>query len=256
MVILILYYFKRKNSRRRNSPILFATQEDFLEEEHVPEVDHPIWYINTIGLQQSIIDSITILKYKTDEGLIEGTECSVCLSEFQEDESLRLLPKCSHAFHISCIDTWLRSHKNCPLCRSPIINDTIVTQAGSLGTNSNDSGSPEETLTGNLENLIGSNHVELGGTSEVRTGDDNLGVLPIEDKNSAENSKSFIHSKAINCDSDSRLLNDLDYNPRVVEKDVQAMRRSVSLNSSSASMIYKAAANANPEKSRKFRILN
>ena len=54
-------------------------------------------------------------------GLVEGTDCSVCLSEFQEDESVRLLPKCGHAFHIQCIDTWLRSHSNCPLCRANVI---------------------------------------------------------------------------------------------------------------------------------------
>lgn len=74
-----------------------------------------------MGLHQSIINSITVCKYKRGEGLIEGTECSVCLNEFHEDETLRLLPKCSHAFHIPCIDTWLRSHTNCPLCRAGIV---------------------------------------------------------------------------------------------------------------------------------------
>ncbi|XP_056160593.1 E3 ubiquitin-protein ligase Os04g0590900-like [Syzygium oleosum] len=59
-------------------------------------------------------------RYKKDDGgLIEGT-CSVCLGEFQEDESIRLLPKCTHGFHVPCIDTWLKSHSNCPLCRSDV----------------------------------------------------------------------------------------------------------------------------------------
>ncbi|XP_058751903.1 RING-H2 finger protein ATL52-like [Vicia villosa] len=85
-------------------------------------VDHPIWYIRTQGLQQSVINAISVCKYKKGEGLIEGTDCSVCLSEFEEDESLRLLPKCHHAFHLPCIDTWLRSHTNCPMCRAPIVS--------------------------------------------------------------------------------------------------------------------------------------
>ena len=87
-------------------------------------VDHhqnPIWLIATVGLQQPIINSITVVRYRKGEGLIDGSDCSVCLSEFREGETLRLLPKCSHAFHVPCIDTWLRSHTNCPLCRAHIV---------------------------------------------------------------------------------------------------------------------------------------
>lgn len=83
--------------------------------------DHHVWNIRTVGFPQSVIDSIAVFTYKRVEGLIEGTDCSVCLNEFEEDETLRLLPKCSHAFHLPCIDTWLRAHKNCPLCRAPIM---------------------------------------------------------------------------------------------------------------------------------------
>ncbi|XP_019168232.1 PREDICTED: RING-H2 finger protein ATL52-like [Ipomoea nil] len=74
------------------------------------------------GLDETVIKSITVCKYRKGEGLVEGTECSVCLSDFQDDESLRLLPKCSHAFHLPCIDTWLKSHSNCPLCRANVAN--------------------------------------------------------------------------------------------------------------------------------------
>lgn len=87
-------------------------------------IDHPIWHIRTIGLNPTVISSIKVCKYSKSDGVVEGTDCSVCLSEFEEEESLRLLPKCKHAFHLSCIDTWLRSHTNCPLCRAPItMND-------------------------------------------------------------------------------------------------------------------------------------
>lgn len=47
--------------------------------------------------------------------------CTVCLGEFHDGELLRLLPKCGHAFHVSCIDTWLRAHANCPLCRAVVV---------------------------------------------------------------------------------------------------------------------------------------
>lgn len=81
---------------------------------------HEPWFVASNGLDEALIKSIAMFKYKRGEALVEGTDCSVCLSEFVEDERLRLLPKCSHAFHVQCIDTWLRRHSNCPLCRASV----------------------------------------------------------------------------------------------------------------------------------------
>ncbi|KDO60650.1 hypothetical protein CISIN_1g048328mg, partial [Citrus sinensis] len=233
----------RNNSRRTNPPIIFATQEDFFDEDHGPVLDHPIWYINTIGLPQSVIDSIAVFKYKKDVGLIEGTDCSVCLSEFQEDESLRLLPKCNHAFHISCIDTWLRSHTNCPLCRAPILSGAFVAQASESEPNSNDSDSRNEIMVVNSENSSGEGSDNVGGgTGEVRNGNDNNnGSLPVEDERTVDDSMKILpHLKTRNCDSGCRVLSDLAESRRMVEEDTQPMRRSVSLDASAASMIYNA----------------
>ncbi|XP_047340345.1 RING-H2 finger protein ATL52-like [Impatiens glandulifera] len=72
------------------------------------------------GLDESTIKSIRVCKY--GDGFIEGTECAVCLSEFEDNENLRVLPKCSHAFHLHCIDVWLKSHSNCPLCRANVVS--------------------------------------------------------------------------------------------------------------------------------------
>ncbi|WOL16667.1 hypothetical protein Cni_G25455 [Canna indica] len=72
------------------------------------------------GLDEALIRKIMVHKYRRGDALVQGTDCSVCLSEFREDDALRLLPKCGHAFHLQCIDTWLRSHSNCPLCRANI----------------------------------------------------------------------------------------------------------------------------------------
>ncbi|GMI82811.1 Arabidopsis Toxicos en Levadura 54 [Hibiscus trionum] len=131
LILLLAYYVVvlkscfgwccRRNNRQSRTRTDTSDQE-LLDENRV---DHPIWFITTVGLQQSIINSITVCRYKKGEGLIEGTECSVCLNEFQEDETVRLLPKCNHAFHISCIDTWLRAHTNCPLCRAHIVFDAL-----------------------------------------------------------------------------------------------------------------------------------
>lgn len=58
----------------------------------------------------------------------EGGTCAVCLGDFEEGEELRTMPECLHSFHVSCIDMWLHSHSNCPVCRSstapsPAVNE-------------------------------------------------------------------------------------------------------------------------------------
>lgn len=125
--VVIMKYCKRWSPfRQRRRRWNTTMNEEFVDENRGPEIDHPIWYINTIGLQPSFINAITVFRYKTGDNLIEGTECAVCLNEFQNDETLRLLPKCNHAFHVPCIDTWLRSHTNCPVCRAGIVSNPLA----------------------------------------------------------------------------------------------------------------------------------
>ncbi|KAB2035823.1 hypothetical protein ES319_D04G179300v1 [Gossypium barbadense] len=155
------YYRRRPDVRRRRSNETTETHDEFLDEDHGPVVDHHVWYINTVGLQPSIIDSIAVFKYVKGEGLVEGTECSVCLNEFEEGETLRLLPKCSHAFHISCIDTWLRSHTNCPLCRAPIVSN--MADKGP----SSSSGVNNEVTEGTQVAIIVDNEESEGQTGSV-----------------------------------------------------------------------------------------
>lgn len=113
---IVTRYCRRR--RQRNSNIEF--------EAHHDEVAHDQWQVATTGLDEALIKSITVFRYKKGDGLVEGTECAVCLNEFQEDESLRLLPKCCHAFHLPCIDAWLKSHSNCPLCRANVNPDIPI----------------------------------------------------------------------------------------------------------------------------------
>ncbi|KAK9690603.1 hypothetical protein RND81_09G140200 [Saponaria officinalis] len=80
-------------------------------------VFHPIWYIPTVGLNPTVVNSIKVYKY--EKGFVES-DCVVCLGEFIVGDEFRILPKCNHAFHVHCIDTWLMSHVTCPLCRAPV----------------------------------------------------------------------------------------------------------------------------------------
>ncbi|CAN6461550.1 unnamed protein product [Victoria cruziana] len=82
------------------------------------------------GLEEHIIQSIPIFRFKRKDCFLceDSYECSVCLNEFEEGQKLRILPKCGHAFHIDCIDTWLQAHSNCPLCRACISNQVLTHQ--------------------------------------------------------------------------------------------------------------------------------
>ncbi|KAH7867144.1 hypothetical protein Vadar_029409 [Vaccinium darrowii] len=46
-----------------------------------------------------------------------GRECPVCLTAFVDGEVIREVKICKHLFHDSCIEMWLCSHSNCPVCR-------------------------------------------------------------------------------------------------------------------------------------------
>ncbi|KAL6614556.1 hypothetical protein ACP70R_036826 [Stipagrostis hirtigluma subsp. patula] len=53
--------------------------------------------------------------------------CSICLSEYRDGEMLRVMPECRHAFHVACLDAWLRRSASCPVCRSSPIPTPVAT---------------------------------------------------------------------------------------------------------------------------------
>nr|KYP66182.1 RING-H2 finger protein ATL5I [Cajanus cajan]KYP66183.1 RING-H2 finger protein ATL5I [Cajanus cajan] len=79
-----------------------------------------LFHLHDAGLDQAFIDALPVFFYKEIIGLKEPFDCAVCLCEFLEQDKLRLLPMCNHAFHIECIDTWLLSNSTCPLCRGTL----------------------------------------------------------------------------------------------------------------------------------------
>ncbi|PIA60007.1 hypothetical protein AQUCO_00400707v1 [Aquilegia coerulea] len=92
------------------------------------------------GLDPTILLSFPTFEYSKVKDLREekyGLECAVCLSEFTDDDSLRLIPVCNHAFHPECIDLWLGSHTTCPVCRRDL---------GTLWEKSPEKSSPEVSI--------------------------------------------------------------------------------------------------------------
>lgn len=93
------------------------------------------------GLDDSVIKTLPLFLYsaaactgksvsaapvgKTSAAVGDCRDCAVCLLEFEEGDYVRTLPLCFHAFHLECIDEWLRSHPNCPLCRTAILGSGV-----------------------------------------------------------------------------------------------------------------------------------
>ena len=47
-------------------------------------------------------------------------ECSICLTQFDEDCIVSLLPKCNHIFHKECVVEWGKYKTSCPICRNNV----------------------------------------------------------------------------------------------------------------------------------------
>lgn len=162
------FYTVWYRSRPHRSPTPPPFSENQQTHDQNDDLDHPIWYIRTTGLRPSVINAITVVNFSKTDGVVEGTCCSVCISEFEEEDTLRLLPNCKHAFHISCIDTWLRSHTNCPLCRAGIADNSVDTPSPEQNTDS--LGVTGETLLG-ISTMRDDDRGEASGSSGLRIGE-------------------------------------------------------------------------------------
>ncbi|KAL8130488.1 hypothetical protein V2J09_019643 [Rumex salicifolius] len=77
------------------------------------------------GLDVSSIETLPSFEFVSGAEMPSSSksksECVVCLGAFEQNETLRLMPRCGHVFHSGCVDVWLRSHATCPYCRAPVV---------------------------------------------------------------------------------------------------------------------------------------
>ena len=78
--------------------------------EIIPE---PIWYQDSLSDNEIPITTINEQKLKEP--------CSICLNEFKKGENVYFLP-CIHHFHVDCLKGWIKTTKNCPICKFEIKN--------------------------------------------------------------------------------------------------------------------------------------
>ncbi|KAM0897783.1 hypothetical protein ACQ4PT_022355 [Festuca glaucescens] len=96
------------------------------------------WSRHKEGLDAAEIAELPLVSYRDvkqhriSDGRSDPLECAVCLLEFEDDDSLRLLPTCPHAFHPECIGLWLEKHVTCPLCRASVLDPQAPVQQEEL----------------------------------------------------------------------------------------------------------------------------
>ncbi|KAI3949602.1 hypothetical protein MKW98_020924 [Papaver atlanticum] len=94
--------------------------------QHTSSPTSQIHRIRAVGLDAATIKSYPKLLYSevklcgTCTNPIAFTStgcCSICLADYDNNDTIRLLPYCGHFFHVQCVDPWLIQRPTCPICR-------------------------------------------------------------------------------------------------------------------------------------------
>ncbi|XP_038697079.1 uncharacterized protein LOC119993859 isoform X2 [Tripterygium wilfordii] len=101
---------------------LFEVLDEIHQQSVVLSTRPSVSSIGSVPAPNEVVESLPIKLYTKFQKcqLEETAQCYICLVEYEEGDSLRILP-CNHEFHRACIDKWLKEiHRVCPLCRGDI----------------------------------------------------------------------------------------------------------------------------------------
>ncbi|PWA43008.1 zinc finger, RING/FYVE/PHD-type [Artemisia annua] len=116
LLLIVITYATNTYKRYRSSTTTYSDVQDH----------HLIKF--SLGLNDDVLVTFPTFLYSdakasyksdndTDVEANGSGNCSICLADYKPEDVVRLLPKCGHLFHVKCIDTWLKNHPTCPLCR-------------------------------------------------------------------------------------------------------------------------------------------
>ncbi|CAN4105838.1 unnamed protein product [Withania somnifera] len=110
----------------------------------------------------------------------EDTQCTVCLAEYREEDTIRILPSCGHYFHATCIDIWFQQQSTCPVCRislcdtadkkcfmQPLFSSAVRSQywMDSLNVNPNQCSSSGQRISSRLHDNQRTNPTTVSGSN-------------------------------------------------------------------------------------------
>jgi len=96
--------------------------EEYDEEE--PQLDEDGMPLQSSEEIKNIINAIPSFKYeekkKDEQTANSGADsCAICLEDLKSGQQVKALA-CSHKFHSTCINFWLKQKLKCPLCKERI----------------------------------------------------------------------------------------------------------------------------------------
>ncbi|GER53635.1 RING/U-box superfamily protein [Striga asiatica] len=173
----------------------------------------------------------------------EGLECAVCLSEISQGEKTRLLPKCSHGFHLDCIDMWFESHSTCPLCRNPVKNpncsgssdepqlNSVVIQIPAVENLGEDSNFQTETPNFPTNVLIWGDETQVSTFTPVEDANDNNNNVVFVEQSPSLPSSSLPVESTSSLSEIARQVNEEDEQKSSMSTRLQSIKRLLSYNS-------------------------
>ena len=76
------------------------------------------YFVNCKEINNKVCKPVRIKE--SDDLIINKECCNICCEDYVVGQYKRTLPSCNHVFHKKCVDKWLKSKSNCPICRNEL----------------------------------------------------------------------------------------------------------------------------------------
>ncbi|XP_057466611.1 uncharacterized protein LOC130756146 isoform X2 [Actinidia eriantha] len=110
---------------------LFEVLDEIHQQSVVLSSRSSVSPIGSVPAPNEVVESLPVKLYSKSQKHLneEAAQCYICLVEYEEGDSVRILP-CHHEFHRTCVDKWLKDvHRVCPLCRGDICRpDSVLSE--------------------------------------------------------------------------------------------------------------------------------
>jgi hypothetical protein len=113
--------------------------------------------------------NLTVFSYGDE---YQEDHCSICSDRFVHRDIIRIIKKCNHVFHQSCIDRWFYDEKICAICRQDIRDHVPSNVSSSIQENNTLEEFPIHST--NEQSIYPPGEDDVSHTTTQSTVDDNI----------------------------------------------------------------------------------